>query len=62
MGEIDEKGRLKITGRVKELFKTSKGKYVAPVPIENLLANHPRVEDLQAGFRSEWVIRSLTVW
>jgi long-subunit acyl-CoA synthetase (AMP-forming) len=44
MGEIDEKGRLKITGRIKELFKTSKGKYVAPVPIENLLANHPRVE------------------
>jgi long-subunit acyl-CoA synthetase (AMP-forming) len=25
MGEIDEKGRLKITGRIKELFKTSKG-------------------------------------
>jgi long-subunit acyl-CoA synthetase (AMP-forming) len=44
MGEVDEKGRLKITGRLKELFKTSKGKYVAPVPIENLLANHPRVE------------------
>jgi long-chain acyl-CoA synthetase len=44
MGEIDEKDRLKITGRIKELFKTSKGKYVAPVPIENLLANHPRVE------------------
>jgi long-chain acyl-CoA synthetase len=32
---------LKITGRVKELFKTSKGKYIAPVPIENLLnADH----------------------
>jgi len=44
MGEIDEKGRLKITGRLKELFKTSRGKYIAPVPIENLLANHPRVE------------------
>ncbi len=44
LGEIDEKGRLKITGRAKELFKTSKGKYVAPAPIENLLANHPRVE------------------
>lgn len=43
-GEIDEMGRLKITGRVKELFKTSKGKYVAPVPIENLINNHPRVE------------------
>ena len=44
MGEIDEDGRLKITGRVKELFKTGKGKYVAPVPIENMLASHPDVE------------------
>lgn len=34
-GEIDDQGRLRITGRVKELFKTSKGKYVAPVPLEN---------------------------
>jgi long-chain acyl-CoA synthetase len=44
LGEIDEMGRLKITGRAKELFKTSKGKYVAPAPIENLIANHPRIE------------------
>ncbi len=43
-GERDEEGRLKITGRVKELFKTSKGKYVAPAPIENLLNNHSEVE------------------
>ncbi len=38
-GVLDEEGRLKITGRVKELFKTSKGKYVAPVPIENRLSH-----------------------
>ncbi len=44
MGEIDDQGRLKITGRVKELFKTSKGKYVAPAPIEILLSDHPDVE------------------
>ncbi len=43
-GEIDSEGRLKITGRTKELFKTSKGKYVAPVPIENLLNNNNHVE------------------
>merc|ERR1712048_57286 len=43
-GVIDEKGRLKITGRTKELFKTSKGKYVAPVPIENILNNDPNIE------------------
>ena len=43
-GERDEEGRLKITGRVKELFKTSKGKYVAPVPIENLINNNHHVE------------------
>ena len=43
-GEQDEDGRLKITGRVKELFKTSKGKYVAPAPIENLLNNNAKVE------------------
>jgi len=40
-GEVDSEGRLKITGRTKEIFKTSKGKYVAPAPIENkFIANH----------------------
>jgi long-subunit acyl-CoA synthetase (AMP-forming) len=43
-GEVDEIGRLKITGRTKELFKTSKGKYVAPAVLENRLVNHPFVE------------------
>ena len=37
-------GQLKITGRLKEQFKTSKGKYVAPAPIENRLNAHPRIE------------------
>lgn len=44
MGQVDEQGRLKITGRVKELFKTSKGKYVAPAPIENLLGINNHLE------------------
>jgi len=48
-GEIDDLGRLKITGRLKEIFKTSKGKYVAPNPIENQLQLHPKVEAAFVG-------------
>ncbi len=44
MGELRPDGLLRITGRIKELFKTAKGKYVAPAPIENLLNAHPMVE------------------
>lgn len=44
LGEQRPDGLLRITGRVKELFKTAKGKYVAPAPIENLLNAHPMVE------------------
>ncbi len=43
-GSTDAQGRLKITGRVKDLFKTSKGKYVAPAPIEDKLVMHAAVE------------------
>jgi long-chain acyl-CoA synthetase len=34
-GALDEHGYLKITGRIKELFKTSGGKYIAPPLIES---------------------------
>ena len=43
-GQFDELGRLRITGRVKELFKTSKGKFVAPAPIEDMLMHNLAVE------------------
>ena len=43
-GRIDVEGNLHITGRVKDLFKTSKGKYVAPAPIEDKLVMHEAVE------------------
>jgi long-subunit acyl-CoA synthetase (AMP-forming) len=44
LGELRPDGQLKLTGRVKELFKTAKGKYVAPAPIENRLLAHPLLE------------------
>jgi long-chain acyl-CoA synthetase len=43
-GQLDAEGNLRITGRVKDLFKTSKGKYVAPAPIEDKLVMHTAVE------------------
>lgn len=43
-GSIDAGGLLRITGRVKDLFKTGKGKYVAPAPIEDKLVMHEAVE------------------
>ena len=43
-GMLTDEGLLKLTGRMKEIFKTSKGKYVAPAPIENQLNAHPLVE------------------
>ena len=46
MGEIDEEGYLKITGRIKELFKTDKGKYVAPAPIELELSKNQHIAQI----------------
>jgi len=36
-GSIDAEGFLTITGRIKDQFKTSKGKYISPAPIESEL-------------------------
>ncbi|GAL32879.1 long-chain-fatty-acid-CoA ligase [Vibrio maritimus] len=44
IGVIDSEGYLTIRGRKKDTFKTAKGKFVAPVPIENKLAEYSRVE------------------
>lgn len=43
-GVIDAEGNLKITGRFKDNFKTSKGKYVAPAPIVERLSALPLLE------------------
>ena len=44
LGELDEEGWLRIVGRVKEQFKTSKGKYVSPNRIEQLLTANASIE------------------
>lgn len=45
-GRIDDEGYLFITGRVKDIFKTLKGKYVAPAPIEGKIAVNANIEML----------------
>jgi long-chain acyl-CoA synthetase len=44
IGEIDADGFLKITDRKKSLFKTSGGKYIAPVQLEHDLMSDPIIE------------------
>lgn len=43
-GYIDEEGFVYIQGRVKEIFKTSTGKIVVPIPIEQALTKVPFVD------------------
>ena len=45
MGEIED-GYLKITGRVKDMFKTSKGEYIIPVPMERMFASNTLIEQV----------------
>ena len=45
-GEVNNDGFLKITGRVKDLFKTSKGKYIAPSPIEMKISEDLNIDQV----------------
>lgn len=46
IGEYDADGFLFITGRLKDQFKTDKGKYIAPAPIEMQLQSHPYLDQV----------------
>ena len=45
-GRIDENGNLKITDRIKDLMKTSGGKYIAPQKLETTLINDQFIEQV----------------
>jgi long-chain acyl-CoA synthetase len=45
-GEVTSKGFLKITGRKKEIFKTSGGKYVVPAMLENQMKQSRFIEQI----------------
>ncbi len=45
-GELDKDGFLKITGRKKEIFKTSGGKYIVPTVLENAMKQSRFIEQI----------------
>jgi long-chain acyl-CoA synthetase len=56
---MNHDGQVRIVGRIKDQFKTSKGKYVAPAPIESRLAEHYAVEScclMGAGLPSPFAL------
>lgn len=46
IGVLEPGGYLRITGRKKEMFKTSLGKYVSPAPIENKFKESPFIDSI----------------
>ncbi len=45
-GTIDENGFLRVVGRVKDAFKTSKGSYITPNPMEEVFTENDYVEQI----------------
>lgn len=62
VGELDDRGFLRITDRKKDLFKTSGGKYIAPQPLEGLLRSIPIVaQAVIIGENRKYVTALLTL-
>ena len=61
IGELDRDGFLKITDRKKSLFKTSGGKYIAPLPIEHGIMANPLVERVIVVGESRPYVTALVV-
>jgi long-chain acyl-CoA synthetase len=62
-GQVNDEGFLTINGRIKDLFKTSKGRYIAPSPIEDILVLHPDIEAcavMGANFAQPFALVMLT--
>ena len=46
IGKLDERGYLYVTGRIKDAFKTSKGSFVTPNPLEEFIAANEYIEQV----------------
>lgn len=60
-GYLDENGRLVITERIKELMKTSNGKYIAPQRIEGMVGKDAWIEQVAVIADSRHYVSALIV-
>ncbi|MEJ5106792.1 AMP-dependent synthetase/ligase [Chryseobacterium sp. MYb328] len=60
-GKMDDKGNLIITDRLKDLMKTSNGKYIAPQQIENLLTNNNFIQQIMLVAEGRQFVSALIV-
>lgn len=60
-GVLDAAGNLTITDRIKDLMKTSNGKYVAPQPIENLLSDNHLIDQVMLVAEGRPYVTALVV-
>lgn len=60
-GKFDDKGNLIITDRIKDLMKTSNGKYIAPQQIENLLTNNNFIQQIMLVAEGRQFVSALIV-
>lgn len=60
-GELDADGFLTITDRIKDLMKTSNGKYIAPQPIENMLSNNSYINQIMIVAEGKPFVSALIV-
>ncbi len=61
MGRFTERGQLVITGRIKNIFKTSMGKYVNPQVIEEKIAQSKYIDQVLAVGENEKFVAALIV-
>ena len=60
-GNIDDQGNLTITERIKDLLKTSNGKYIAPQQVENILSNNNYIQQVMVVAEGRQFVSALIV-
>ncbi|KAF0197065.1 MAG: long-chain acyl-CoA synthetase [Bacteroidetes bacterium] len=61
IGVFEKEGQLRITGRKKEIFKTSLGKYIAPELLENKIKESPFIDNIMVVGENQKFAAALVV-